>query len=189
MTITDTTQKAADNGVNVEALLGAKQHMTDMPELAQFEFRAAAEWVQGVHTRTTVEKFHGAGGEQSHRRAYVLETDHPELFAAPDAAVTPPEMLLVALAGCLTGGIASVAQHRGVQLHSVKATVAADMDLAGILGIDPDVRNGYSQIRVSYDIDADASREDIEAIVAQSQKRSAVFDAVTNPTDVLVTVS
>ena len=62
------------------------------------------------------------------------------------------------------------------------------MDLHGILGADPDVRNGFSGVKVDYEIDADASPEDIQAIVAQSQKRSAVFDIVTNPTDVTVTV-
>ena len=63
------------------------------------------------------------------------------------------------------------------------------MDLAGILGIDPDVRNGFGGITVRYEIDADATREEIEAVVAQSQKRSAVFDVVTNPTNVRVEVA
>ena len=58
------------------------------------------------------------------------------------------------------------------------------MDLQGILGIDSEVRNGFDGIKVVYDIDADASREDIAALVAQSQKRSAVFDIGTTPTNV-----
>jgi uncharacterized OsmC-like protein len=63
------------------------------------------------------------------------------------------------------------------------------MDLQGILGIDSDVRNGFDGIKVNYEIDADASQEDIEALVAQSQKRSAVFDIIANPTDVHVNVT
>jgi uncharacterized OsmC-like protein len=98
-------------------------------------------------------------------------------------------MVLTGLAGCLTAGIASVAQNRGIQLRSVKATIEGDVDLAGILGIDSDVRNGFNNIAVSYEIDADASRDEIEAVVAQSQKRSAVFDIVTNPTTVSVSVA
>jgi uncharacterized OsmC-like protein len=50
------------------------------------------------------------------------------------------------------------------------------------------VRNGYDGIRVRFNVDADASQEDIEALVAQSQKRSAVYDIITNPTDVAVEV-
>ena len=49
--------------------------------------------------------------------------------------------------------------------------------------------NGFNDIKVTFHIDADASREDIEALVAQSQKRSAVFDALTNPTNVTVEVA
>jgi uncharacterized OsmC-like protein len=63
------------------------------------------------------------------------------------------------------------------------------MDVLGILGGDPEVRNGFNDIKVKYEIDADASQEDIEALVAQSQKRSAVFDVVTNPTNVTVEVN
>ena len=62
------------------------------------------------------------------------------------------------------------------------------MDLAGILGIDADVRNGFDDVQVNFEVDADASREDIEALVAQSQKRSAVYDIITNPTNVSVDV-
>ena len=97
--------------------------------------------------------------------------------------------MLVGLASCLTAGIAAVAQHRDIQLRSVTATIEGDMDLQGILGIDSDVRNGFSGIKVTYEIDADATREDIEALVAQSQKRSAVYDIVTNPTNVTVEVT
>jgi uncharacterized OsmC-like protein len=97
--------------------------------------------------------------------------------------------VLVGLASCLTAGIAAVAQNRSIQLRSVKATLSGAMDVQGILGIDPEVRNGFSDIKVHYDIDADASQEDIEALVAQSQKRSAVYDIVTNPTNVVVEVN
>ncbi len=182
------TTTTVDNGVNVEAVLGARQAMTDMPAAAQFTWKAASEWVNGTHTQVSVKEYFGAGDDQSHVKTFVSDVDHPELFAAEDKGITPVEYLLVGLAGCLTAGIASVAQNRGIQLRSVKASLSGDMDMAGILGIDPDVRNGYSGITVSYEIDADASREDIEALVAQSQKRSAVYDALTNPTPVTVEV-
>ena len=186
MTLTD--QPSVDNGVNVQALLDARAALTDAPEAAAFQWRAQAQWVAGTHTRTTVESYFGLGAEQSHRQAFVVDTDHPELFASEDNGMTPIEMVLTGLAGCLTAGIASVATNRDVQLRSVTATITGDMDIQGILGIDPEVRNGFGGITVRYEIDADASRNDIEAIVAQSQKRSAVFDIVTNPTSVVVEV-
>jgi uncharacterized OsmC-like protein len=177
-----------DNGVNVEALLGAREALTEAPEGAKFTWRASCNWLRGTHSVTTVRGFFGLGEEQSHRTEFRLDSDHPEIFASEDNGPTPVEIVLAGLAGCLTAGIAAVAQNRNIQLRSVKATLEAGMDIQGILGIDGDVRNGFDGIRVHYDIDADASREDIAALVAQSQKRSAVFDIVTNPTDVTVTV-
>jgi uncharacterized OsmC-like protein len=177
-----------DNGVNVEALLGARQALTEAPQAARFKWRASCSWVRGTHSRSTVQSFFGLGAEQSHKSEFTYEADHPEVFAAEDKGATPVEYVLVGLAACLTAGVAAVAQNRGIQLRSVKASVEAGMDIQGILGIDADVRNGFDGIKVVFDIDADASKEDIAALVAQSQRRSAVFDIVTNPTNVAVEI-
>jgi uncharacterized OsmC-like protein len=178
-----------DNGVNVEALLGARAALTEAPEAAHFKWRATCSWVRGTHSRSTVQGFFGLGAEQSRNKTFHYDADHPELFAAEDNGATPVEYVLVALASCLTAGIASVAQNRNIQLRSVKATVEAGMDMQGILGIDSEVRNGFDGIKVTFHIDADATREEIAALVAQSQRRSAVFDVVTNPTGVAVEVA
>ncbi len=180
---------SVDNGVNVEALLEARAALTEAPEGAKFKWRASCTWLNGTHARSTVESFFGLGEEQSHRQEYSFESDHPEIFASEDNGAAPVEYVLVGLAGCLTAGIAAIAQNRDIQLRSVKATIEAGMDIQGILGIDSDVRTGFDGVKIHYDIDADASNEDIEALVAQSQKRSAVFDIVTNPTNCTVTVN
>jgi uncharacterized OsmC-like protein len=179
----------ADNGVNVQALLDAREVLKGAPEAAQFTWRASAKWNNGVHSTIKVQSFFGLGQEQSHKTESVFEADHPEVFAAEDNGITPIEYLIVGLASCLSAGVASVAQNRGIQLRSVEATVEGEHDVRGILGADSDVRNGFNDIKVTFHIDADASREDIEALVAQSQKRSAVFDALTNPTNVTVEVA
>ena len=178
-----------DNGVDVPALLAAREALGAAPEAARFQWRARTEWVNGTHSHTTVEDFTGLGTDHLHREAFEFDADHPEVFASHDNGATPAELVLAALGACLTAGVAAVATNRGVQLRSVTASVEGDMDIQGILGIDRDVRNGFSDIRVRYEINADASRADIEAIVAQSQKRSAVFDVITNPTNVTVEVA
>ena len=184
-----TTESAADNGVNVEALLEARNALTDAPEAAEFTWRATNEWLRGTHSKTTIEQYSGLGADHDHKSTFSYEADHPEVFAAEDQAPTPVEFVLVGLASCLTAGVASVAQYRGIQLRSVAATLEGDMDVRGILGIDPEVRNGFNNIRVNFQIEADADPDEIAALVAQSQKRSAVFDAITNPTNVSVTVA
>src|SRR5215216_844913 len=178
-----------DNGVNVEALIAARDALTNAPEAAQFKWRAACEWKNGTHSQSTVEGFFGLGEEQRRKTTFKFDADHPEIFASEDRGATPVEYVLVGLASCLTAGIAAVAQHRNIQLRSVAATIEGNMDIQGILGIDNEVRNGFGGIKVTYKIDADAKREDIEALVAQSQKRSAVYDIVANPTNVTVVVN
>ena len=177
------------NGVNVQALLDAREVLKGAPEAAQFTWRASAKWNNGVHTTIKIQGYSGLGQEQSHKEESVFEADHPEVFAAEDNGITPIEYLLVGLASCLSAGVASVAENRGIKLRSVEATVEGNHDIRGILGADSDVRNGFNDITVTFTIDADASKQEIEALVAQSQKRSAVFDALTNPTNVTVAVA
>jgi organic hydroperoxide reductase OsmC/OhrA len=148
MTTTDTP---VDNGVNVEALLGARAALTETPAAAQFQWRATSEWVNGTHSHSSVESFFGLGEEQRHRTEFEYDADHPEIFASEDNGAAPVEFVLVGLASCLTAGIAAVAQHREIQLRSVKATLTGGMDVQGILGIDPQVRNGFSDIKVNRD--------------------------------------
>lgn len=182
------TGKAVNNGVNVQALLGAREALTKEPDAAKFKWRATVKWIGGTHSRSTIETYYGLGAEHKHKTPFTFDADHPEVFASEDKGATPVELVLAGLASCLTAGVAAVAQVRDIQLRSVSATLEAGMDIRGILGADPDVRNGFDGIKVTYHIDADASPDDIKALVAQSQKRSAVYDILTNPTNVTVEV-
>ena len=177
-----------NNGVNVQALLDAREALKGAPEAAKFTWRASCKWENGTYSTAKVKGFFGLGQEQQHKTETSFNADHPEVFASEDRGITPIEYVLVGLASCLTAGVAAVAQNRGIQLKSVESKLEGKMDIRGILGIDSDVRNGYDDIKVTFNIDADASKKDIEALVAQSQKRSAVYDIVTNPTNVRVEV-
>ena len=183
------TERQVNNGVNVQALLDARKALSDAPEAAKFQWRASCKWINGTHSHSTIRNFFGLGGEQKHRTEFSFDADHPEIFASEDKGPTPVEYVLIGLTSCLTAGIAAVAQNRGIQLRSVAATFEGSMDMQGILGIDQDVRNGFDGIKVKYQIDADATPNEIKALVAQSQKRSAVFDIITNPTSVSVEVN
>jgi len=179
---------SVNNGVNVQALLDAREALKDAPGATKFKWRASCKWQNGTLSQSSVQGFFGLGQEQQHKTETSFDADHPEIFASEDLGATPVEYVLVGLASCLTAGVAAVAENRGIKLRSVEADVEGSMDIQGILGMDSDVRNGYDDIKVTFKIDADASKKDIEALVAQSQKRSAVYDIVTNPTNVTVEV-
>jgi len=105
-------EKQVDNGVNVAALLGAREALGKAPEAARFNWRATCKWTSGTHSRTSVKDYFGLGQEQSHRREFTVDIDHPEVFASEDNGATPVELVLTELAGCLTAGVAAVAQSR-----------------------------------------------------------------------------
>ena len=184
-----TSETTVDNGVNVQALLDAREALTAAPEGAKFEWRATCKWVNGTHSHSTVEGYFGLGEEQKHKTEFTFDADHPEVFASEDNGAAPVEYVLVGLASCLAAGVAAIAQHREIQLRSVSATIEGGMDIQGILGIDSDVRNGFDGIKITFNIDADATPDEIKALVAQSQKRSAVYDIVANPTNITVEVN
>jgi uncharacterized OsmC-like protein len=156
--------------------------------LAAFQFRATNQWVKGTHSRSFIHRFDGAGGEQEHKQEFAYDTDHPQVLCGADNGPTPVELVLAGLAGCLTAGIGNIAAARGVDLESVESTVEGDINLAGLLGIDDEVRSGYQGIRVSFKIRGNASPEKLRKIVEQSRARSAVFDVIANPVPVEISV-
>jgi uncharacterized OsmC-like protein len=182
------TTTTTRNGVNTEALFGALDAVRAMPEAAKFQFRATNRWVSGTHSRGTIDGFFGLGAEQTHKQVSTFDADHPEHLVGTDQGPTPAEYLLHALAACVTAGIGNIAAARGIDLHRVESTVTGDIDLMGLLGLDPEVRNGYQAVEVRVHIEGDASADDLRGVVERSVARSAVFDVLTNGTSVAVTV-
>ena len=175
-----TTDIPMRNGVDTATLFATLDAVKANPDIARFQFRATNRWVSGTHNRSTIHGFYGAGQELTHRQPSTFDADHPEVLVGADNAPTPAEHLLHALAACLTHGIANIAAARKVNLTEVTSTVVGDVDLQGLLGLSDDVRNGYSNIRVSFSVKGDAPSEKLREIVEQSRARSAVFDVLTN---------
>jgi uncharacterized OsmC-like protein len=186
MTMTDSPVR---NGVDTSMLFATLDAVKAAPEAAKFQFRASNRWQSGAHSRGTMHGYFGVGEERTHEQPFTYDIDHPKVLVGSDQGPTPAEYLLHALAGCLTAGLVNVAAARGIALSEVTSTVEGDIDLNGILGLDADVRNGYQQIRVTFDIKGDAPAEKLRQIVQQSQARSAVFDVITNGSPVSVEVN
>lgn len=186
--MTITNDRGVRNGVDTHTLFATLDAVKDAPEAARFQFRARNRWVSGTHSQTTIEDFFGVGEERAHEKASVHDIDHPRELVGGDNGPTPVEYLLHALAGCLTAGLANIAAARGVELTEVTSTVEGDIDLNGVLGLDDGVRNGFQQIRVSFDVKGDAPAETLRALVEQSRARSAVFDVITNSVPVSIEV-
>jgi uncharacterized OsmC-like protein len=188
-TTLDNPTRGPLNGVDVPTLFATIGAVDGSRELAQFRFRATNRWVSGTHSRNSVTTYFGAGGEHEHGQEFVLDADHPPVLVGSDKGAVPVEYMLMGLASCLTAGIGNIAAARGVTLHKVESRVEGEIDLQGILGLSEEVRNGFQKIRIDFDIEGDADEETLRKIVEQSRKRSAVYDVITNPTPVEITVN
>jgi uncharacterized OsmC-like protein len=192
MTTDTTAAQASDstrNGVDTTTLFATLDAVKQAPEAARFQFRAHNQWVSGTHNRTTIADYFGVGEERSHERTFVFDADHPAVLVGRDHGPTPTEFVLHALAACLTAGLANIAAARGVTLTEVRSTVTGDIDLNGIFGLNPEVRNGYQQITVRFTVKGDAPAETLRELVEQSRARSAVYDSVTNGVPVAIEVN
>jgi uncharacterized OsmC-like protein len=184
-----TTEDSRINGVDTATLFATLDAVKGQPEIADFQFRATNTWLGGTHSRSRFSGFHGAMQELEHKHVTEVDADHPAVLVGQDEAPTPVEYVLHAIAACLTAGIANIAAVRGVRLTKVSSTVEGDVDLLGILGLsDGSVRNGYEEIKVTLHVEGDADDETLRAIVAQSRRRSAVYDVLTQPTPVVIDV-
>jgi uncharacterized OsmC-like protein len=180
------TKQKGVNGVNVEQLLSTIELIKKQPEIARFKFRATNQWIDGTHNRATIRDFFGAGQEDASRYPTVFDLDEPPVLLGHNRGINPVEYLLVALSGCLTTSLIAHASVKGIEIRGVESRYEGDIDLRGFLGLSPEVKVGYEQIRVYFKIDADISEAQKEELVRMAQKYSPVFNTIANPTAVLV---
>lgn len=184
MSTTNTHTPTTINGIPVDAAKAALANFGANPDLAAFRFSAKNTWIDGTASASTIHEWYGGGGEHLHVEEFRYAADHPTLGSGHGP--TPQEFLLHALAACITTGIVIGAAVRDIEVRTISSTVSAPIDVRGLLGIDPDVRKGFEEIAVTFDIDADADDDTIDALLAAGVKYSAIFDTVVNPTEVTV---
>ena len=138
-------------------------------------------WIDGAHNRSTIKAFYGAGQEDSTRtHAFTIDAGEPAILLGSDTGPNPAEALLHALAACLTTSLVYVAAARKVRLTAVESTLEGDMDVRGALGLSDEVRNGFSNIRVSFKVPATRRRRSCAS--SSSARRRAPSSSTWSPT-------
>ncbi|MGZ5491124.1 MAG: OsmC family protein [Nitrososphaeraceae archaeon] len=176
------------NGVNVSKLFETVGVIKEKPEIAKFNFKAKGKWINGGHNRTTINEFYGACQTFKRSQPFVFEKDEPPVLLGEDHGANPVEYVFAALDGCLTTSLIYHAAAQGIKIDEVETSFSGDLNLHGFLGLDKNIRNGYEKIKVTFKIKADASKEKLQELVQLAQKRSPVFDIVSNPTPVEVSL-
>ncbi len=176
------------NGIDTERLKGAMDDIRKDSSIARFKFRARNEWVDGGHCRTTIQDFYGAKEERSHPKPFVLHADEPEVLLGKDQGPNATEAALYALASCLNTTFIYHAAAKGIKIDELEFDMEGDLDIRGFLGLSPEVRSGFQEIRVTARVRSDASEQQIKELCKLAQQRSPVFDIVTHETPVKVTL-
>ena len=185
--MTNTTQTTSVmNGVDRDKLFGTIDLIKGTPRLAKFNFKIRNQWLDSAHTRSTIQTFFGAGTDFEHSMKFELDADEPPVLLGTDQGPNPGEYLLHALAACVTSGMVYHAAARGIAIEEIESSIDGDVDLRGFLGIDPNVRNGYQEIRMKFKIKADVPDEQLQEICELGQQYSPILDSVTHGVPVKV---
>jgi len=176
------------NGVNVSKLFETVGVIKEKPEIAKFNFKAKGKWINGGHNRTTINEFYGACQNFQRSQSFVFEKDEPPVLLGEDHGANPVEYVFAALDGCLTTSLIYHAAAQGIKIDEVETSFSGDLNLHGFLGLDENTRNGYEKIKVEFKIKADAPKEKLQELVQLAQKRSPVFDIISYPTPVEVSL-
>ena len=177
------------NGIDTTVLGVTVDVVRTAPETGRFQFRAETAWIDGTHSRSTVRDFYGVGQNRPRDRAFALDADHPPVLVGRDHGPTPVEYVLHALTSCLTAGIVLAAAQRGVRLTDIHSSVVGDLNLNGILGLDPEVRKGFEGVSIHLVVEGDAPPEVLAELVEHARTHSAVYDILTSPVPVTITLS
>ena len=176
------------NGVNVSKLFETVGIIKEKPEIAKFNFKAKGKWINGGHNTTTINELYGACQTFKRSQPFVFEKDEPPVLLGEDHGTNPVEYVFAALDGCLITSLIYHAAAQGIKIDEVETSFSGDLNLHGFLGLDENIRNGYEKIKVTFKIKADASKEKLHELVQLAQKRSPVFDIVSHPTPVEVSL-
>ncbi len=183
-----TTQQAEANkivnGVDVTRLIETIRAVQGQPELANFKFRVNNQWQDGSQNRASTTGFYGTCQEIDHAQPFDFKADEPPVLLGKGEGANPVEFLLTALSSCMTTTLAYHAAAQGIEIEGIESNYEGDIDLHGFLDLDPNVRKGFKEIRAQFKVKSDADKEKLTELV----QKSPVFDIVTNPTPVKVSI-
>jgi uncharacterized OsmC-like protein len=96
------------------------------------------------------------------------------------------DMLLEALVGCAGVTLGAVAAALGIPLRDAKIRAEGDLDFRGTLGVSKDVPVGFKQIRLNFDLDTDATEEQIANLIRLTERYCVVYQTLNHPAKIEV---
>lgn len=170
------------NDVNLEAMKALDRAVRENPALGKRTVKVRSSWLRGTKTLIEVGEHQGVNGRATPKtRRFIMTADAPPGLGGVDTGPAAVEVLLGALAGCLTSGIAANAALFDVPIEGLDIEMEADLDLRGLLGHDKSLRNGFSDIRYTVTIDSPAPEDKVRRCKETIDRKSPVLEALTTP--------
>jgi uncharacterized OsmC-like protein len=170
------------NGVDTEMLGQRVEAISANPDIAQFKFRATNRFVEGGLNRSQIKNFYGALTEHRTEKSFVVDNDEPPILLSKDTAPNPVEYVIQALLACMTTTTVYRAAGQGIEIESVRSEVEGDLDIHGMMALDPDVRPGFQELRVKMFVKTKGPRNTIRDL----HRTSPVFDTLSRPVPIKV---
>jgi uncharacterized OsmC-like protein len=105
-----------------------------------------------------------------------LDADLPGALGGNGSAPTPGVLLRAALGSCVAMNYVLRAAKHGIELTSVRVTVEADSEIAGMLSCDAAAPPGYTEIRYHVEIESPASQDDVTRVIDEGDRLSPLLD-------------
>jgi uncharacterized OsmC-like protein len=113
-------------------------------------------------------------------RDFTIILDEPPSLGGKDKGMNPVECLLSALGACKCIVARAFAKKNKINLNSINIELDGVLDPDGFLGVNKDATIGFSKITTRYFIDADNTKEEIEAFIDFIERTCPVKDTIAN---------
>lgn len=174
MTVAKTAPQsaAAKPPANAEELKAAqaplKAKYREQADSAVVTFRAEGRLDEGIACKVDT------------GRALVEAGLHPAAGGTGTQACSG-DMLLEALVACAGVTLKAVATALGIELRSGKVSAEGDLDFRGTLGVAKDAPVGFREVRLKFDVDTDATPEQLEKLLTLTERYCVVFQTLNQP--------
>jgi uncharacterized OsmC-like protein len=168
------------NGINLPVLHKLIEDVKRDRANGATNWGVTTAWVGGGVSETEVTGYELAG--KRIKRSFRFRTDEPTELGGSDVHPNPQEYLLGALNSCMMVGYVALSSLMGIELESVEIETEGQIDLRGFLGLDPNVKPGYEELRYTVRIKGNGTPEQFEQIhrtvMATSPNRFNIANAI-----------
>lgn len=141
------------------------------PANGQFVFVARATAGAGVASTITAGR-------------HTIEVDEPPLLGGADAAANPVQYYLAGLLSCQVVTYRFWADRLGITIDDLSLTGEGDIDIRGFFGLDPDIRPGFTAVRITVTISGPDAPERYAELIKTVDAHCPVLDLTANPTPI-----